>query len=1331
MLARTLLRSLTVAAAMACAASAQDPSRIVVESTTSETAVLDVAQCDKSLAGQRYFDAVRPMLVRFPGLAPQVFEKLRAGYAIEKAELVLEWDKQEGPGPERGRSGWGAEDAYRRDPGQWSAAAHALLKPWSATEPSRGPTSDCYLSSGFWSRASATGDGRDRLAVQFGPVPLHAEHKTAAIDITPLLGDEAYAKTLGGRLRSLEQNGLRVHKHELFDIKYNDQEGWWFDVYAWRVSTGCMRIWVKEPRLVISLRKGEAGDLGELPPPLDLAALAARLAKAPDGRPPSAPPDDWAERVKRHTSRPADMPEWQWQRIEELRRIGGWRLGRFDVEPLLSLDREKYQSYLSKSLLRMPPRTWEGHLTSDFALLPSAYGDLLSDAALDYLKLYWTAWLHPETEDVESPRLRSYFRTYSFSLGTQNFNYNAVAGCYLGGQLLGAANALADARYGIENIMSRMHGFYGGANQEVGDTYYQALSNAAPQMIARYARDPVDRLMAAIVSDRLTEQLVSMYNPALRRMTHPMGRGELKYQLLYQDGPYHALHTLSKSGVLLDAGEKYGSEKHRVPVFGGEGLPGRFATLAPFGRAYWSNMVDRKPEGWMVHARWFALNDDNASSGWHVDSLGPTWSLATASQTVGYAPVTPLTAQWRRAAQTPEHMEDLSTLQMSFGVNGHFFQAMINIAAVQHQGKVIAMAALPPKHSMRNPPNPDYAGGWRAKDPNFHPMAFNAVHNSIAVTALGDVSAREVWIGSRKVDCLSGNASPPNLDPKYAWDQHMVTTGRNSVFSKEREVIAIRDGVSYVALIPVTCGAMDRDQEVEVAYEWPSLYVNSFLYCKAGAGLNLDDWYSPADGRRAAGGFVIVMGDRGRYGSFQKFLTCVQAAKVAVQWNAAERRAEVSYADGDDRLELSYRPWDGTPYRRTADDDVPILARVNGKEGYVPPGIQRDTPWSVQGSSGRIEKCGAILESERGHRTYLLADSTSGTYAAYNPVPDPIFFRLTTPEGAAVRADGRLGLARIHVCPAAGTVEIEHGLKPSQQGRSDLARAIVLTGFAGRPRVLLDGQAVASLPAVKIDGRDAYVVPLGDTTGTGSEPRKGGVCKSGGGEAPVPVLADVTAVAGRVAAADALWKQVDESAALTTYFHDWYAVGPFPAGGNAEPFFQLKDFGPEKGVDLQATYQGIKPGPNEPLPAEVKWQPLLAPGEPAMSGLPVDLRPMFRPNAAMAYLAATIVSDADRTVQLLAGSDERLAVWLGGRRVLFNRGYRLAYRDQDRVFIPLKRGENNVLLKVSHGFECWRLYFRLADENGLPLGPGVSYRGPRGLTPASGRSSKNTRVSGA
>ena len=59
----------------------------------------------------------------------------------------------------------------------------------------------------------------------------------------------------------------------------------------------------------------------------------------------------------------------------------------------------------------------------------------------------------------------------------------------------------------------------------------------------------------------------------------------------------------------------------------------------------------------------------------------------------------------------------------------------------------------------------------------------------------------------------------------------------------------------------------------------------------------------------------------------------------------------------------------------------------------------------------------------------------------------------------------------------------------------------------------------------------------------------------------------------------------------------------------------------------------------------------------------------------------------------------------------------LAYRDQDWTPVKLKQGENPVLIKMAHGvkmgdlgYDSWRLYFRLADANGLPA-PGIRYRG--------------------
>ena len=108
---------------------------------------------------------------------------------------------------------------------------------------------------------------------------------------------------------------------------------------------------------------------------------------------------------------------------------------------------------------------------------------------------------------------------------------------------------------------------------------------------------------------------------------------------------------------------------------------------------------------------------------------------------------------------------------------------------------------------------------------------------------------------------------------------------------------------------------------------------------------------------------------------------------------------------------------------------------------------------------------------------------------------------------------------------------------------------------------------------------------------------------------------------------------------------------------------------------------------------------------------PLSLLERFEPaRGVIAYLAASIVSETDQTVYLLTGSDERLGVWINGERMVFNRGWRLAYRDQDWTPVKLKKGENPVLLKLGHGHESWRLYFRLADANGLPA-QGIHYQG--------------------
>ena len=1274
--------ALTAVGLMALGLSMTEAAEPVVTLTNSETAVLDPANWNKSFPGERYFDAIRPMLVRFPGAAETIQAKLAEGYTIEKAELVLEWARQETAGPERGRHGWGAEGSYTNDPGEWSALARGVLKPWNAATSNNAPTANAYVQGGgFWDKICGWSDGKDRLAKVLGPLPLHAKSPLAALDVTTVLSDPLYGRDLGARLRALEQQGFAVQKLELTDVKYNSQEGVWFDVYSWRVGTGYMKIWVRPPslRVVFSKAKGEGV---KLPPPLNFDILVTQLKAKPEGRPAMRLPDDWAAKIKRFNTKPSDMPDWMWTRRNELVGILGWNLGRFNADGLINGDTNKFYKDFG-GYLSLSPHQWEGHLTTDFILAPRALADFWPPAAMDFAKVYWAGWTHPEVEDIENPRMRSYFRSYPRSVGTQNFSINSIAGCTLAGDLLDAPYVKADSQYGVENLVLRNWGFYNGANQEVGDTYYQALSVAGLGIIAKYADDPFVKLMGEIARDRQMEQLISVYQSGLRRLTYPMGRGELKYQMLLQDGPYHAVHSLSRQGSLIHMDmNKWGDTIHHLQVFGGEGPPARYAALMPWGPEEWANIVDDKPLPWTTYARWFHFAPDNVPAGWHVQSLGHHYALGSRSEQHGLNVVTPVTAQWRRDPGVVTNMEQLSTLQMDYTVNGVFAQAMIQVAAVQHGGKILAMASEPPRFNMTSLPNPDYAGGWRTKDPNYNPKSINAAGAAITITSFGDVSKREVWIGNRKVDRLSGNASPANPDPKFMWDRYLVT-GTNSVFAKDGETICIKDGVTYTAIRPVVLDPLERDQQVEVAYEWPVIYVYAFVY-RNSKGLNLDDLYSGKD-RRATAGFVVEVGDETEYGSFDSFRKHVAATKLDSTWNETKRCYDMAYQSGKDTLAMGYRVWDQatTIY---GGDAGPKYIRVNGQEDYgYPLDIQRDSPWSVQGMGGRIEKAGAVVESEKNHRTYLLAETKSGTYTGYNPLPDPIFWKFTLPDGSKVLADGRVGLLRVRAQPKEKKLWIDYQLKPGQEQRTDMAQALVLDGFRDAPTVILNNQPVPKLGRVDLNDRKGWFIPLHEGV-KGKE------------------------VAPRLLAADALWAKTSTEA-KPEFFQDWYAVGPFDNSAFSSTNFHLMNFGPEKGLDLKATYQGVAQGTNGFVPAPVKWRPLLADGQPAMSEQPLSLVEHFEPaRAVIAYLAASIVSDTDQTVNLLTGSDERLNVAINGERLVFNRGWRLAYRDQDWTPVKLKKGENKVLIKLSHGSESWRLYFRLADANGLPA-QGIHYKG--------------------
>ncbi len=1091
------------------AAGAQE--RLILDITDVQTAVLDPVEWDTSLPDELYFDAIRPLLVRFPGSAEYIYAKLKDGYRVEKAELVLEWVRQEVEDAERGRHNWGANELYKANPGQWHVLVRPLRKAWSTGDPKLAPTFNAAVKGAvYW----GLGGGRaadDRGPDTFGPVPLYPAPKPAKpvstdpekttdleplpedttriarLDVTNTLTNPAYGAEIGARLRALESCGFQIYKQETRDMKYRS-----FWAYDWAVGIAYLKIWVKTPRLLVTLVKDPTAKAGVLPPAIDIATLAT---KGVQGAPTIAVPADLAQRAVTHLARPAGIPDWQWARIQELRALGGdpkdvvLYLGRgYNFNTLFAGDADAYLASM-RELLRMPPRYWQGHQTSDFAILAYGYRDLLPPAVVDHLRIYWDSWLHPEVpnrNDIGGGNQRggpSYFRGYSHGGGTMNFGHNATMGAYLAGQFLGAPNILKDAREGINNIARGGFGFGTGAHQEIGDTYYQALSVAAAGAVAKWAEDPVDRLRGRIWRDRLLEPLISMYHPGLRRMTHPMGRGSYAYHILLQEGPYHILHTLSPSGALMNLADLKPGRKdipatwgkvHNLSILGDEAPPMRIGLLAPWTEPYlaesYAAIVDRKA----LPARVFALDYSPGcrGGGWHVNYLANHYALASRDNANHDYGVTSVVAHWRRAPEQVKSVDALTTAILGFERNACFMaegNSVAEFGIVQRDNKLIALKAVPARDR------------FEVKSIPVH-----ALQSTMAIISFGDVSQREVWVNDQKIPEVSG----AKTDPGGAWQTRMTagmplpkhpaaddpdanpdevvipagnTPTKSVVAAKDGDIITIKDGVSYLGLIPIAVNPLERDRQVEISYEYPALFVHTFLF-RGAKPLNLDRYFN-AD-PKATAGFVVEMGDATEYPTFEAFRKHMRAVKLSVAWNAEKKCAEVNYASGQDTLEMAFDP-----------GRYPAVSRkVNGQWPYLPTGILRESSWAIQGATGKLEKGGAVLETQPNRHAYLEAVPAADTYIAYNPMPEPMPWKLTVPGNVIVQANGKLGLARVTVMPKAGRLYIDTAWQPGQQS-ADTDTALHVFGLPKAPVVMLNDTPVVA-QEVTVDGVKGYAVAL-------------------------------------------------------------------------------------------------------------------------------------------------------------------------------------------------------------------------------------------------------------
>src|SRR5581483_1707270 len=117
---------------------------------------------------------------------------------------------------------------------------------------------------------------------------------------------------------------------------------------------------------------------------------------------------------------------------------------------------------------------------------------------------------------------------------------------------------------------------------------------------------------------------------------------------------------------------------------------------------------------------------------------------------------------------------------------------------------------------------------------------------------------------------------------------------------------------------------------------------------------------------------------------------------------------------------------------------------ADGSPMVFPAALDRDTSWSQQGSSGRLEKNGAVLETQPGRKAYLIVEPSRKGVLAYNPLADPTAWRLTRRRrraGGAASRSARWRCARDRDRPRPPRRPASH-----RSRAEDLAR-----GFRRRP----------------------------------------------------------------------------------------------------------------------------------------------------------------------------------------------------------------------------------------------------------------------------------------
>jgi len=158
---------------------------------------------------------------------------------------------------------------------------------------------------------------------------------------------------------------------------------------------------------------------------------------------------------------------------------------------------------------------------------------------------------------------------------------------------------------------------------------------------------------------------------------------------------------------------------------------------------------------------------------------------------------------------------------------------------------------------------------------------------------------------------------------------------------------------------------------------------------------------------------------------------------------------------------------------------------------------------------------------------------------------------------------------------------------------------------------------------------------------------------------------------------------INEMEQYEGYILVWLAAGPYI----------------EKGKESRAIFDMVFP-PEKPDAGDVKWKPLTK----GVGSWDINLEAAFGSrNHCAAYVRTRIFSLAEQDVRLELGSDDSIKVWLNDKLIHENYANRGLSPRQDLVNAKLRKGFNELLLKVVDHEGGWAFCCRVRNPDGSAL----------------------------